>query len=113
MNNFKIEEFNCKCCGKNEMQTKFLEMIDDARRIARTPFIITSGYRCPKHNKEIGSTANNHTQGVAADIKCEDGLSRFKIIAALIKAGFTRIGVAKTFIHADCNDLPASVWFYG
>lgn len=33
MNNFKIEEFNCPCCGHNEMKPKFLDMIDEARRI--------------------------------------------------------------------------------
>ena len=112
MNNFKLEEFDCPCCKGNAMRPKFLEMIDEARRLARIPFQINSGYRCEKHNKEVGSTSDNHPSGQAADIKCTDGLSRFKIVEALIKAGFTRIGVAKTFIHADCTDKPTSIWFY-
>jgi len=112
MKNFDIREFDCRCCGQNKMQPKFLSMIDEARTRAGIPFKISSGYRCPKHNKEIGSTATNHPLGVAGDIRCTDGLSRFKIISALIFTGFTRIGVAKEFIHCDCNDLPSSVWFY-
>lgn len=112
MKNFNIHEFDCQCCGGNQMKPDFLEKLDTARDIAGIPFKISSGYRCPKHNKEIGSTATNHPLGVASDIRCTDGLSRFKIIAALIQAGFTRIGVAKTFIHCDTNTLPSSIWFY-
>ena len=112
MNNFDLKEFNCPCCGGNEMKPVFLEMIDEARRLAGVPFGINSGYRCPKHNKEVGSSSANHTSGQASDIKCTDGPTRFKIVSALIKAGFRRIGVAKTFIHADCTDGPTSIWFY-
>jgi uncharacterized protein YcbK (DUF882 family) len=113
MKNFKPEEFMCSCgCGGNKMESEFLEKLDAAREIAGIPFVISSGYRCPKHNKEVGSTATNHPLGVASDIRCTDGASRFKIIAALIQAGFTRIGVAKTFIHCDTNTLPSSIWFY-
>lgn len=112
MKNFNIKEFDCPCCHENKMMPSFLDMIDEARTIAGIPCIINSGYRCEKHNKEVGSTSDNHPSGKASDIKCTDGLSRFKIVAALIKAGFNRIGVAKTFIHADCTDKPASIWFY-
>ena len=36
------------------------------------------------------------------------------MLEALIGAGFTRIGVAKTFIHVDCDmELPQEVmWMY-
>jgi uncharacterized protein YcbK (DUF882 family) len=113
MNNFKLEEFNCPCCGHNKMTQEFQDMIDEARRIAVVPFHINSGYRCEKHNKEVGSKSVNHTSGQAADIRCTDGQSRFKIIHALMRAGFKRIGIAKTFIHADCvKDSPTSIWFY-
>lgn len=112
MKNFDLHEFDCSCCGGNQMNPDFLEKLDTARDIAGVPFKISSGYRCPKHNKEIGSVATNHPLGVASDIRCTDGLSRFKIISALIQAGFTRIGVAKTFIHCDTNNLPSSIWFY-
>ena len=94
------------------MQPEFLDKIDEARRLAQIPFSINSGYRCPKHNKEVGSTSDNHPSGRAADIKCTDGLSRFKIVESLIKAGFKRIGVAKTFIHADNMPKQTSIWFY-
>jgi hypothetical protein len=95
-----------------KMEPEFLEKLDEARDIAGIPFVISSGKRCPKHNKEVGSTSTNHTLGVASDIRCTNGPARFKIIKALIEVGFSRIGVAKTFIHCDANMLPSSIWFY-
>lgn len=115
MENFKLEEFKCPCCGKVEMQDSFLKLIDIARTTAGVPFVITSGYRCEKHNKEVGGKADSaHTKGYAADIKCSDSSTRFKIISALIKAGFNRIGIANSFIHCDCDpSLPKNViWTY-
>lgn len=114
MKHFQPSEFTCKCgCGGNKMQSAFLEVLDKARELAGVPFKINSGYRCEKHNRAVGSTSKNHTSGCASDISCTDGLSRFKIVKALIDAGFKRIGVAKTFIHADCVEgSPASIWFY-
>jgi uncharacterized protein YcbK (DUF882 family) len=113
MKYFKPEEFLCRCgCGDMKMDQSFVEMLDAAREKAGIPFVISSGKRCPKHNKEVNSTSTNHTLGVASDIRCIDGPSRFKIIKALIEVGFSRIGVAKTFIHCDTNTLPSSIWFY-
>ena len=112
---FKIEEFACSCCGKNEIDPQFVKKLDDARRLAKIPFIITSGYRCEKHNKEVGGKPNSaHTKGYAADIHCTTSNNRYKILHSLIKAGFNRIGIADDFIHCD-NDpsLPQYViWTY-
>jgi len=98
---FSIKEFDCPCCGKNYMKVDFLDQLTNARIIADTPFPINSGYRCPKHNKEVGSTSQNHPQGRAADIKCANNQKRLKILTGLIKAGFTRIEIHRTFIHVD------------
>ena len=49
---------------------------------------------------------------MAVDIACDDSVTRQKIVSGLIKAGFTRIGISKTFIHAD-NDLKTdAIWLY-
>ena len=112
MHHFKIEEFTCPCCGVQHMDALFLEQIDNARDYAGVPFKINSGYRCPKHNAEVGSTSKNHTSGKAADIACGYGPDRMKIVAALIRAGFRRIGIHKLFIHVDSMDDIASMWLY-
>ncbi len=110
---FKIEEFNCKCCGENYMSELFLDRLDEARDLAKVPFVITSGYRCPKHNRAVGSTSDNHTKGVAADIACDRGPMRLLIVSALLNAGFRRLGIGKRFIHVDANGSRTdSIWLY-
>jgi len=112
--NFNEEEFKCPCCGKVEMQRVFVGKLQKARDIADIPFVITSGYRCVKHNKEVGGSENSeHLFGLAADIACTDSRSRYKIITALLKAGFIRIGIGKNFIHAgDGYKIGQVIWIY-
>ena len=114
---FPDKEFLCKCgCGAGieKMSPVFLEKLVKAREIAGIPFIAVSYYRCPKHNAAVGSISNNHTRGEAGDIKCVNSTDRYKIITALLQAGFTRIGVHKTFIHCDVNptQVPKVIWLY-
>ena len=102
---FRYDEFKCPCCGENKTDPKLIDMLDKARELAGVPFIINSGYRCEKHNKEVGGKSNSaHLKGKACDIACADGFSRFAIVNALLKTGFVRIGIAKTFIHVDIDD---------
>lgn len=116
MSYFKLSEFDCKCgCGRNNTHVWLLNMLDTARDIAGTPFIINSGCRCEEHNKVVGSSSNNHTSGCAVDIKAEDSVTRSLILHGLSKAGFRRIGLHKSFIHADIMDTigkPEACWFY-
>ena len=96
------------------MDGEFLAKLDNARAIANIRFKITSGYRTKEHNAEVGGVSNSsHLIGVAADIAVGGGHDRYVILSALIKAGFRRIGVAKTFIHCDTDhSKPDSVWTY-
>ena len=106
------EEFACKHCGALVLDSIFFMMITEARVIADTPFIINSGYRCPEHNRRVGSVSQNHVNGKAADIKAVDGPSRGKILKGLYQAGFTRIGIREDFIHCDTMDEVESCWLY-
>ncbi|MFH0766316.1 MAG: D-Ala-D-Ala carboxypeptidase family metallohydrolase [Calditrichota bacterium] len=112
MKHFEIEEFNCKCCGVQHMDALFLSQIENARDCAGTPFTIVSGFRCATHNEAVGSTSKNHTSGKAADIACLNGPDRIKIVHGLIRAGFRRIGIGRTFIHADSMNEVESIWLY-
>ncbi len=65
---------------------------------------MTSGYRTEVRNRQVGGKVNSsHLIGKAADIHAPTSMVRFRIIAALVAAGFTRIGIGRTFIHVD-ND---------
>ena len=110
---FSKAEMECRCgCGIRYTDDKFLAMLEKARDDAGVPFCINSGYRCEKHNLAVGSTSKNHTSGKAADIACTSGPQRMKIVRGLIRAGFRRIGIKKTFIHVDSMNNTGSMWLY-
>lgn len=118
MKHFQPSEFSCNCgCGGgfSDMDPAALDMLDDARESANIPFHINSAYRCEKHNKAVGGVPNSaHTTGHAVDISARSGREKWLIVNALIDAGFDRIGIAGTFIHAD-NDpsnTPDVIWSY-
>ena len=97
------------------MDMSFLYMLDKARDIAGIPFIIESGYRCEKHNREVGGKPDSaHLYGLASDIRATTSRQRFLIVNSLLEVGFKRIGVAKTFIHVDNDSTkPQNVmWVY-
>lgn len=111
---FKLSEFDdAPGTGKN-MKKDFLTKLDKARAIADVPFKITSGYRSKETNKRVkGVSTSSHLKGLAADISCKDSSTRQKIVNALIQAGFTRIGIADTFIHCDTDkDKNDAIWLY-
>ena len=113
---FELSEFDSPDevgSGVN-MDTQFLDMINDARQYANVPFVITSGYRTKAHNKKVGgSSTSSHLKGLAADISCVNSVERLLIIAGLLDAGFSRIGIAKDFIHVDCDlSKPSCLWLY-
>ena len=116
MKYFTLNEFDSPDFPNSgvNMDTDFLERLEQAREIAGIPFRITSGFRTKEHNSEVGGVPNSsHLKGVAADIAVSSGNERYIILNALIRAGFKRIGVAKTFIHCDLDDEKSnSVWTY-
>lgn len=114
MKHFSLEEFACPCCGKCDMQEDFLEAIDLARDSSGVPFTITSGYRCEKHNKEVGGIEGSaHTKGYASDISITSSETRCKALRAIL-LHFSRVGISKSFIHVDMDpEKPSNVlWLY-
>jgi len=113
---FTEKEFACKCgCGENKMQPTFLWKLEQARGLAGIPFNITSGYRCSKHNKEVGGKpSSDHLTGRAVDVMAKNSRDRFVIVNAALNTGITRIGIGKTFIHlGDGRNNPKRVlWIY-
>ena len=116
MNYFTLDEFSSPDLPNSgiNMDKAFLEKLDSARDIAGIPFKITSGYRSKDHNKKVGGVENSsHLIGVAADIAVSNNSERGIILSALIKAGFKRVGIGKTFLHCDTDDSkPNSFWLY-
>lgn len=117
--NFWKREFKCSHCGNVKMDKLFMEMLQIARQQACIPFAITSGYRCTIGNMKVGGTLySSHLHGIACDIACTSSADRYKIVFALVMAGFARIGISNTFIHVDLADRlgpltkPKAIWLY-
>src|SRR6056300_680552 len=67
--NFTLEEFACKHCGKNEISHDLIDKLQELREECEFPFIVTSGYRCSEHPAEINKDKPGmHAKGLAVDI---------------------------------------------
>lgn len=114
---FTEQEFNycTPSCSINDMDGKFLNLLDEIRERAGIPFHITCAYRSKEWDKSKGRSGNSaHTKGKAVDIKYSSSADAFKIIQSAILLGVKRIGIGKNFIHLDNDEsLPQGViWNY-
>lgn len=111
--NFFDDEFKCKCCGKlppRGMKTLLIVLLQRLRDAVGKPLIINSGYRCPKHNKEVGgATHSQHVLGTAADVKVPPGLTVPQLAQIAAEVGFDGIGryIRQGFIHVDVRGSKA------
>ena len=116
--NFKAEEFNCRHCGKNEMQSEFMARLQHLRGIYGKSMTISSGYRCPQHPIEAKKDAPGpHSTGLACDVAVQ-GAEAHKVLTLALELGFTGIGVQQKgtgrFIHLDmvAGANRPTVWSY-
>ncbi len=108
---FDSSEFTCHCCGRGTVDPKLIELLEQLRAKAGVPIHINCGYRCPKHNAEVGGVPNSqHVEGTAADIYIPQ--ISFDKAAQLVKSlpfdgtGFyPPLGAGGLwFIHVDVRD---------
>lgn len=112
---FKDDEFQRVACSRSAVNDDSLRRLDRAREIAGVPFVLTSAFRSSESELAKGRSGSGaHTLGRAFDIRCTDSLNRYKIVYGAIAAGFTRIGIGKTFVHMDdAVTLPnPRIWLY-
>lgn len=109
--NFELKEIKCKCGGKycNGFPTgfsyKLMENMQKVRDYFGKAVIITSGLRCPTHNKNVGGVSNSkHTQGKAVDFYVK-GVSYSKLKAYIDKLPYKNYvyNVSGSVMHYDIN----------
>lgn len=106
MKYFKLDEFRCRCCGglppdaQENIRALVDAVLDPARERYGGPVTVNSGYRCVKHNREVGGvSASQHLRGEAADIRCAD-IRRLKQI--IIDNGrYDQLIDYGTFLHVS------------
>lgn len=102
-------------CSLQDMSQALMLRLDNARQMAGIPFVLNSCYRSVAYEKSKGRTGtSSHCKGLAVDIRCNSDANRWKIVKALIDNGFTRIGIGKTYIHADIDTQKTQgvIWHY-
>ena len=114
---FSASEF-LRCtpsCTIFQMDGAFLDLLDAIRERAGIPLVLNSAYRNGAWELSHGRMGTSaHTKGQAVDIRCNTSANRYKIIAAALRCGIKRIGVAHTYIHLDNSKTHAQdvIWDY-
>lgn len=116
--NFTSAEFDChgvNCCSETLVDEKLVEYLQAIRDHFNKPITITSAYRCPVHNRNIGgATGSYHTKGQAADIVVQ-GVSSREVAKYAESIGILGIGLYETskdgyFTHIDTRTYK-SFWY--
>lgn len=109
---FSTDEMRCPCCGLCLMNPGFMASLQMFRDRWDKPLKINSGYRCEKHNYDVGGAkTSQHLRGRAAD--CEvNAADRYAFIKLAFEVGFAGIGVGSTYVHLDTRYEARSLWKY-
>jgi len=113
--NFHPNEFRCKCCKAlgNEHVARHLAWTLQRIRNIVGPLKITSSYRCPKHNANVGGAKNSqHLENTAADLKAKEvGPTQLQhhILGMMEQNVIPNGGLGRydTFTHYDMRLNPA------
>ena len=118
--NISRPEISCRCgCGSDTMDTETLKVVQNACNhfakvlgIKRVVLTVTSGHRCFKHNKAVGSTdKGQHPQARAMDIKIAGVLPT--ALYAYLNGKYPKkygIGLYSTFVHIDTRTNGPARW---
>lgn len=106
---FFYHELACPCCGFNFVRTEILRVAEAIRKCAG-PLRVTSGYRCPAHNADVGgSPTSQHMYGRALDIQSSRLTPRqlFELIVRLHDDGalplLHGLGLYTAHVHIDAR----------
>ena len=117
--NFKVSEFACKCCSKNNIQQQVIDMCQKIRYELNMPININSGYRCPKHNAKVSKAkSSRHMLGRAADLSSSGGalsillaVHKLFLDGKLPELGYCIYYPNRNFVHVDLDIRPSGKIF--
>ncbi|WP_299081673.1 D-Ala-D-Ala carboxypeptidase family metallohydrolase [uncultured Paraglaciecola sp.] len=110
---FSDAELDCKCpdlagCDYRGMHQTVMAMVNDLRE-RFGPLVVTSGYRCPQHNVNVGGSSDSyHVKGMAIDLKSPtvSAVELYRYMDNKYPRQYG-LGLYKTFIHVDCR---SGIW---
>ena len=104
--NFDLQEgFQCPCnypdCFVIKLDFDHIKKLQRFRAKLGVPITVNSGYRCSRHNADVGGTTNSqHLISCATDIVAK-GMDPEEVAMAAESFGFDGIGRYNTFTHID------------
>ena len=116
---FNQNELACRCgkCDLKTVKEEIIAVLQIARIQLKKPLIVTSGARCPIHNKNVGGVASSlHVKGEAVDISMKN-LSNQEakaLVTIFLQNGATGFGInfQKDFIHFSFSDKEEGMFKY-
>ena len=88
------------------MHPELLLKLERLRSSWNRVILITSGYRCPAHNAEVGGAINSwHKRGLACDVAVRAGEQEYFRSLALSE-GFTKVICypERNFVHIELGE---------
>lgn len=112
--NFRDEEFVCRCgrCAWSKPCVGLVsaELMGACQRVRDAyggPVRVTSGRRCPSHNRDVGGVSNSyHTRGLAADLTADDMLRLADACVSVEELSY--IEMHDRYIHVDVGRVRRS-----
>ena len=99
---FRLREFQCRHCHAVIIEPELVRRLQRLRDELGVPVVVTSGYRCPEHNRAVkGSHTSYHLHGMAADIRKVPGMEE-KVYTIFADGG---IGNYENYMHVDIGPL--------
>lgn len=109
---FRLDEFQCPCCKRTMLHPLLLQKMKGLRQKIGKPVMITSGYRCPSYNEQVGGVKTSyHLLGMAADIHVP-GIPLQDVLTIAQEMRFQGIGFypERNFLHLDVRPTRPTYW---
>jgi zinc D-Ala-D-Ala carboxypeptidase len=104
---FSPKEVACKGTGNLVIDTQAMDMLQRLRTNLGKPLVITSAYRSPEHNRNVGGAKRSkHMESIAFDVvMANHDPAVFEAAARAV--GFTSFGYYQksNFMHIDCRTV--------
>lgn len=110
----------CTCghplCDKRSVDQPTLDQVQKVRDDYGRPMNITSGGRCPFHEREaVRPIPGDHRRRTTVDVFYMDEIEKNKLMVLAGRHGATRVAAGRNFVHmswTDTDDKSVPTWVY-